>query len=606
MNTLPGWLSTPVVKALGWALFHFLWEGALIALVLAGTLFLNRRGAASRRYRQACASMLAMATAFGLTFAVAFFMSHPAASLQAGPQAAVIVAAQQSGRAAAIVPETNPWDRLSWFVPFWMAGVLLMGLRSVAGWVSLNRYRSVGVCAAPGHWQKKLEAMAARMAVSKPVALLESCRIDSPMVVGALRPVILAPIGFLSGCPAEHVEFILLHELAHIARRDCLANLFQKSIESLLFYHPAVWWVSKVIRSERENCCDDAVVAVAGDAHAYAAALAELEETRLAAVAASGGSLATRVRRLLGRKDLAPGTAAPALSAVLLLVAIVFSLAGRSPVPENPAYSKWLNEDVAYIIYPAEREAFLKLSTDAERDHFIQQFWARRDPTPDTPENEFKQEHYRRIAYANAHFASDVAAGWKTDRGKAYIIWGPPDEMESHPNGGTMAFGAFTTTSPAEVWRYRYAEGSNPPLEGPPHRTYGPLEPGESGSLTLGFVDTDRDRSYHLAMKSVKPAGAQTARRSWVESAIQEQKLLTKTDPVYPPLARQARIRGVVRFTAIIGTDGRVTHLDLVSGHPLLVRAAQEAVQQWVYQPTLIDGTPVEVITNVDVKFSLQ
>ncbi len=129
----------------------------------------------------------------------------------------------------------------------------------------------------------------------------------------------------------------------------------------------------------------------------------------------------------------------------------------------DPADKKWLDEDVKYIITDEEREAFLKLSNAEERDAFIEQFWLRRDPTPDTPENEFKEEHYRRIAYANEHFASGVP-GWRTDRGRIYIVFGPADEIDSHPSGGTYdrpmdEGGGETSTYPFEDWRYRYIEG---------------------------------------------------------------------------------------------------------------------------------------------------
>jgi GWxTD domain-containing protein len=129
---------------------------------------------------------------------------------------------------------------------------------------------------------------------------------------------------------------------------------------------------------------------------------------------------------------------------------------------ETP-YRKWLNEDVAYIISDEERTAFKRLQTDEEREQFIEQFWLRRDPTPDTVENEFKEEHYRRIAYANEQFASGIP-GWKTDRGRIYITYGPPDEKETHPSGGTYERppeegGGTTSTFPFEQWRYRYIEG---------------------------------------------------------------------------------------------------------------------------------------------------
>jgi GWxTD domain-containing protein len=129
---------------------------------------------------------------------------------------------------------------------------------------------------------------------------------------------------------------------------------------------------------------------------------------------------------------------------------------------ETP-FRKWLNEDVAYIITDEERQAFKRLATDEEREQFIEQFWLRRDPTPDSAENEFKEEHYRRIAYANERFASGIP-GWKTDRGRIYIAFGPADEVESHPSGGTYERpieegGGTTSTFPFEKWRYRWIEG---------------------------------------------------------------------------------------------------------------------------------------------------
>src|SRR6266480_4404385 len=129
----------------------------------------------------------------------------------------------------------------------------------------------------------------------------------------------------------------------------------------------------------------------------------------------------------------------------------------------SSSYKKWLNEDVAYIITDEERAAFKQLSNDEERDNFIEAFWQRRDPTPDTVENEFKEEHYRRIAYANEHFAAGIP-GWKSDRGRIYIVYGPADEIESHPSGGTYERpmeegGGSTSTYPFEDWRYRYIEG---------------------------------------------------------------------------------------------------------------------------------------------------
>ena len=148
-------------------------------------------------------------------------------------------------------------------------------------------------------------------------------------------------------------------------------------------------------------------------------------------------------------------------------------------------YRKWLEQDVAYIISDEERKAFMLLSNDEERDNFIEAFWQRRDPTPDTAENEFKEEHYRRIAYANEHFPAGIP-GWKTDRGRIYIVFGPPDEIESHPSGGTYQRpmeegGGSTSTFPFEQWRYRYIEDIGQ-------------------EVIIEFVDTCMCNDYHMTI----------------------------------------------------------------------------------------------------------
>jgi len=152
---------------------------------------------------------------------------------------------------------------------------------------------------------------------------------------------------------------------------------------------------------------------------------------------------------------------------------------------EGP-YKQWLSEDVIYIISPEERSAFLQLETNEEREQFIEQFWLRRSGNPDLPDNDFKEEHYRRIAYANEHYASGIP-GWKTDRGHMYIVWGPPDEIETHPTGGTYdrpmeEGGGSTSTYPWETWRWRYLEGM-----------------GEQ-NVIMEFVDPTSTGEYHLTM----------------------------------------------------------------------------------------------------------
>jgi len=501
MRFLESWVSTPLAQALGWTLLHSFWEGAIIAAVLGAALWATR--SARARYAAACAAMLLMLGGIGCTLIrVMPERAHgwPGVSTIALPPWNVptdLGAAGYSGiRLAVLVP---------WLVPFWIAGVWIFALGQVAGWIWLSRLRRRGVCCPPEHWRQVIERLSERLRVSKPVRILESCLAEVPMVVGHIRPVILVPIGLLAGLPPGQVEAILLHELAHIRRHDYLVNVLERAAECLLFYHPAVWWISRVIRAERENCCDDVVVATSGDARQYAVALTTLAEMRWSggnpAIAATGGTLVKRIRRLLYPKA-ASGAWAPLIAVAIVITTAVVTLAAWPLKPaqqpavapqaeaepaETSPYDRWLDQEVPYIITNQERAAFKELATDEERNMFITQFWERRNPHPGSPENEFKEQHHRRIAYANQHFASNSAPGWKTDRGRIYIVYGPPDEIDDHPSGSIyrapMSESGKVVLHPFQVWRYahfRFPQGV--------------------GSLTLRFVDESSSGDYHMTM----------------------------------------------------------------------------------------------------------
>jgi GWxTD domain-containing protein len=467
MTFFAAWVHTPLATAAGWTLLHSLWEGAVIAAVLAATLAVVRPS--RLRYAAAGLAMFAMLAGFGVTFARVMpgariqrlTVDRPRATpapnrLEEGPRVT-------EGLAQRVIP---------WLAPFWTAGVLLFYLRHLAGWMAAQHLRRTGVCCASDFWQERLDRLGASLRLSRPVTLLESALAEVPLVIGHLSPVILMPVGLLVGLPAGQIESILLHELAHIRRHDYLVNMLQTAVEGFFFYNPAVWWISGVMRAERENCCDDLAVAVNGNAREYAAALAQLEQNRWdarqAALAATGGNTMKRIRRLLSQPEGPRATLTPLFFAAILMITAVVGLAAwqakspapqpktilltqAQPAPRSSPYTLWLEEDVAYIITDRERAAFVQLQTDPERVKFIEQFWARRNPTPGAPENEYRREHYRRIAYANEHFApSSGTPGWKTDRGRIYITFGPPEERDGHPNGDA------TTTLPYERWRYLY------------------------------------------------------------------------------------------------------------------------------------------------------
>jgi GWxTD domain-containing protein len=254
-----------------------------------------------------------------------------------------------------------------------------------------------------------------------------------------------------------------------------------------------------------------------------------------AALAATGGDLMKRIRRLTTESRGAQTSMAPGATAAVLLVIFAAALtalpaklpnvkrahspapvamavaAAATPAPQqseaplSAPYEKWLREDVVYIITEQERAAFLALTSDAERENFIEQFWQRRDPTPGTPENEFRDEHYRRIAYANEHFSGSVA-GWKTDRGRTYIVYGPPDEIDDHSSGGTYERspeegGGETSTYPFQQWRYRYIEGIG-------------------ANIIVEFVDRDGSGDYRMTTDSHEKEKASTPYRKWLNEDV--------------------------------------------------------------------------------------
>src|SRR6185312_7680234 len=290
---------------------------------------------ARARYASACLAMLVILVA--ATATLFRMMPEPgrafvtATALQIPPRAP----AQTS---AAISNHITITDIVPWLAPLWIIGVLLFNLRAARSWLAARRLRTKGVCLAPECWQERAHELAQRLGLGKAAVLLESSLAAGPVAVGFIRPVILMPIGMLTGMPTSQVESIMLHELAHIQRRDYLANLLQTVIEGLLFYHPAVWWISHVVRAERENCCDDLVVSASGNAHDYAAALSALAENRLAAAAlpATGGSLVKRIRRLLYPEQTAPSFLMPLLSAVAVTLLTAWAAtAWQSPVESS-------------------------------------------------------------------------------------------------------------------------------------------------------------------------------------------------------------------------------------------------------------------------------
>lgn len=330
------------VERLGWSLIHFLWEGVLIALLYgAARVWAIRKAGASGRYLLACAALVAMLAAPVVTLYALGDDYVPAVSADRTariPGKANDVLAILPTSVRADVPDHAASSVVRWVVGLWMLGASVFMTRLLGGWLYVGRLYGAGLEPADAEWQEAFGRMCARIGISFNVKLRVSRLVRAPAAIGLLRPVVLMPLGTLAGLSTGQVEALLVHELAHVLRRDYLVNLLQSAAEALLFYHPAVWWVSGHMRAEREACCDDMAVAVSGDVLTYVQALTELEtrSTARLAVAANGGSLVGRVARLLGLARPSVGMPAPMVAGVILAGVSAFGLLAQSA--ERPAF----------------------------------------------------------------------------------------------------------------------------------------------------------------------------------------------------------------------------------------------------------------------------
>jgi len=342
---------TAIAQALSAALLHFTWQGALVGFLLWLTLSILRNRTASERYAASCAALALMAALPALTAWMVYRQPGGVPVPAAVSTAAASIPAAIPG-AARISLGSAPVDWLAawrqWAVPAWSVGVLVFALRLVLSCRHVAALRRLGG-AAEDHIAQTVSLLARRMKAGRHIRVLISSLTESPSVVGWLRPAILLPAATLAGLEPEQLRAVLAHEIAHIRRHDYLVNLAQTMVETLLFYHPAVWWASARIRHERELCCDDAAVAVCGDAIGYARALTSLERLRAAsprlALGSTGGSLLYRIQRLAGvRREMGPsklpGIAALALGLACFATTVHWAKA-QQMAQQHPIAEEW-------------------------------------------------------------------------------------------------------------------------------------------------------------------------------------------------------------------------------------------------------------------------
>jgi uncharacterized protein (TIGR03435 family) len=343
------------IEIAGWTLVHFVWQGTLLWIVAAAALRLLATALASVRYGVACAALAAMLAAPIITALSLSSMSggtsRTTESTTVAPSTAAITdderpvaplgSAVQTIRDAA-PPLEPPQDQLLRGIVFaWLVGIAVLGGRLAGGWWRVRRLHIVAIATGQqSTWEPLARRLAARLQLTRHIHVVDSGDVDSPVVLGWLRPVVVLPVAALAALTPEQVAAILAHELAHVRRHDFAVNLLQSIVEIVLFYHPAVWWISRQVRIEREHCCDAIAVSLCGDPIAYCEALTELESRRASrqalALAATGGSLLDRIQRVLGeppRRSWA-GASSAALALTVLLAAAGGASYLRAAPPE--------------------------------------------------------------------------------------------------------------------------------------------------------------------------------------------------------------------------------------------------------------------------------
>jgi len=328
------------VAAIGWALLHFVWQGALVGCVTALALTALRNAAPQRRYAVACLGLLLC-----LAWPLAGMVLGLGNSLDVGKAASALpglAVAAGADSAAGLLAWLPQWlwtwlqGHLDWIVGLWGAATSTLALRMALGlaWIG----RAGRTRATDPAWQARLSQMAARFGLGRAVRLRIVDGLASPITAGWWRPVVLVPAALISGMSPQLLEALLAHELGHVRRHDYLVNLLQNLIETLLFYHPAVWWISHRIRIEREQIADDYAAHHLGEPRRLALALSELERLQFSghhlAQAANGGDLTARIRRLLR-----PGRQAPDWTATLPVLGLALACALSAHVLKPAATS---------------------------------------------------------------------------------------------------------------------------------------------------------------------------------------------------------------------------------------------------------------------------
>jgi bla regulator protein BlaR1 len=353
-NSIANLFTPALLEAMGWTIIHSLWQGALVAVLLAVVLSALKNNASANRYVVSVTALFAMLQISLFTF---FMVYEPQNAFD--QLATPFVDSEIYNHYEPMQPLQNQTTfesylatisqtiqaNLIYIVSLWFVGVLLFSIKFLGGLLYVNRLKTKMVQLAPESWQIAATEISHKLRLRKNVKVLLSDLVTVPTAIGLLKPIILMPASLQTGLSISEIESILAHELAHIRRNDYLINIFQSITEILFFYHPAVWWISSVIREERENCCDDMAVSVVGDSMLYSRTLARMNEMAVnynytqTALAFHGkkGSLLNRIKRLFVPKNENNVLAERFAATTIILVAMLLSLTANAGLVADKA-----------------------------------------------------------------------------------------------------------------------------------------------------------------------------------------------------------------------------------------------------------------------------
>ncbi|MBI5729840.1 MAG: M48 family metalloprotease [Ignavibacteriales bacterium] len=353
MNFIYNFIPEELIKAIGWTIFHSLWQGAMIAVLLSGVLLVTGKKGAQLRYNFSFAALVLMFLFSLATFTQVYDPSGKTASSDFGIISGSTLPSQSSTDVTSTgVSGTNLnfvkvieyyfSQNVSAIVTLWLLGFIFFSMRFIGGVLYVQRLKTVGINPLNDFWYYRLKELSKSIGVKQLVEIYESSKVKAPVAMGYLKPAILLPLGMLTGLPQEQVEAIIIHELVHIKRYDFILNLIQTLIETIFFYHPVVWWVTSTINNERENCCDDLTLKLCGGSLVYFKALYNLqqicsEENELA-LAAIGkkNQLFRRINRMTTKNKNTSYGVRFAAFAVLLLVITAVSIYSSLSAKDNP------------------------------------------------------------------------------------------------------------------------------------------------------------------------------------------------------------------------------------------------------------------------------